>query len=369
MAFAPSTPTDLQGVTADAKVKDHFVLVDAVGVTDGELVDSQPLERMKTVSLQRLLDRVAAGERDPEIVKSIAGRLARLDRHLTAADRCLVEDTAGMTMADLVQALVASVDPDEAFATAQEVTGVEDPPPEAIDAATERLVEAAVFPLAANPDLRNKLVEVRRSYEQLYDETSKDLVTESGWSVDSAQRAKSTVTSFKQFIEEHHADIEALEVLYSRPYGQRLTLKAIRELANVIERPPYRWTPEGLWDAYEELNKSKVRGSPGKLLTNLVSLVRFALEQDNELVPYKETVNEKFEAWKLAQERGGREFSAKQLVWLDRIRDHVATSLSISRADFEFEPFSDRGGFGKANQEFGGQLGEVLDQLNEVLAA
>ena len=122
-------PNDLQAVTADATVKDHFVLVDAVGVTDTDLVDSQPLERMKTVSLQRLLDRVAAGDRDPEIVRSIAGRLARLDRQMTAPDRAAIEDTAGMPIDEIVHSLVAALDPDEAIDAAREATGAEEPPP------------------------------------------------------------------------------------------------------------------------------------------------------------------------------------------------------------------------------------------------
>ncbi|MCU1491619.1 MAG: hypothetical protein JWM85_3024 [Acidimicrobiaceae bacterium] len=362
-------PNDLQAVTADAMVKDHFVLVDAVGVTDTDLTDSQPLERMKTVSLDKLLTQVAAGDRDPDVVRSIAGRLARLDRQITAADRAEVEETAGMSLSDLVHALVAAVDPDEALESAQGATGVEDPLPDAVTAASGRLIEAAVYPLAANPELRTKLVDVRRSYEQLYDEMSADTVLEAGFSVDATERAKATVSSFRQFIEEHHAEIEALEILYSRRHEQRLTLKAIRELAKAIERPPYYWTTERLWHAYETLDRPKVHGSPGRQLTNLVSLVRFALEQEHELAPYPETVGGKFQGWLTQQEQAGRRFTLDQLSWLERIRDHVAASLSISADDFEFEPFVDRGGYGRANVAFKGRLGEVLAELNEVLAA
>ena len=350
-------PNDLQAVTADATVKDHFVVVDAVGVTDTDLVDSQPLERMKTVSLQRLLDRVAAGDRDPEIVRSIAGRLARLDRQMTAPDRAAIEETAGMPIDEIVHSLVAALDPDEAVESAREATGTEEPPPEAVAAATDRLLDAAVFPLASNPALRTKLVDVRRSYEQLYDEANKDALIEVGFSVDATDRAKSTVDSFRRFIEEHHDEIEALDILYSRPHGRRLSLKAIRELAGAIGRPPYNWTPERLWNAYETLDRSKVHGSPGRVLTNLVSLVRFALEQEPELSPYPETVGQRFQAWLASQEQAGRTFTPDQLAWLARIRDHVATSLAIGPDDFEFEPFVDRGGFGRANDAFDGQLG------------
>jgi len=362
-------PNDLQGVTADALVKDHFVIVDTVGVTETELIESQPLERMKTVSLERILDRLAAGERDPDLVKSLAGRLARLDRTIAGADRDLLEDVAGERLADLVGALVAATDADEATKAAAEVTGVTEPTPEAIAAATERLVEAAVRPFAANPDLRKKLVDVRRSYEQMYDELSQDRVIDAGFSADASDRARQTVTTFREFIEEHHDDIEALEVLYSRPYGKRLTLKAIRELSSMIQRPPYNWTPARLWGAFEAVAREKVHGSPGRPMTNLVSLVRFALEQDDELFPYRVTVNERFQAWVAGREADGVVFTAEQMAWLERIRDHVANSLSITRDDFEFEPFSGRGGFGRANEAFEGRLAQVLEELNGALAA
>jgi type I restriction enzyme, R subunit len=54
---------------------------------------------------------------------------------------------------------------------------------------------------------------------------------------------------------------------------------------------------------------------------------------------------------------------------LGLIRDHIATSLSIDPEDFEYAPFSQRGGLGRVHQLFGEQLPGLLDELNEVLAA
>jgi type I restriction enzyme, R subunit len=62
-------------------------------------------------------------------------------------------------------------------------------------------------------------------------------------------------------------------------------------------------------------------------------------------------------------------FDSDQLAWLNLIRDHIATSLSIDQDDFDYAPFSQRGGLGKAHQLFGEQLPKLLDELNEVLAA
>ncbi len=65
----------------------------------------------------------------------------------------------------------------------------------------------------------------------------------------------------------------------------------------------------------------------------------------------------------------GSEFTPEQLTWLGLIRDHIATSLSIEPEDFEYAPFSQKGGLGKVYQVFGTRLNELLDELNEVLAA
>jgi type I restriction enzyme R subunit len=84
---------------------------------------------------------------------------------------------------------------------------------------------------------------------------------------------------------------------------------------------------EKLWRAYETLDASKVYGSGPRILTDLVQLVRFALEQEDELVPvpgYRARALRRLAA--AAGERG-RTFTREQLAWLERIRDTIASSL------------------------------------------
>jgi type I restriction enzyme, R subunit len=64
-----------------------------------------------------------------------------------------------------------------------------------------------------------------------------------------------------------------------------------------------------------------------------------------------------------------RQFTPEQRRWLEMMRDHVATSLEIGLDDLDYTPFSAEGGVGRAQQVFGGELGKVLRELNEVLAA
>ena len=189
------------------------------------------------------------------------------------------------------------------------------------------------------------------------------------FSVDAAARARTQVESWKQYIEDNRDEITALNVLYSQPYGGGLTYDDVRELVNAIGRPPHRWTPDILWQAYETLDQSKVRGSAHRVATDLVSLVRYALGNTDELVAYPDLVNERFTIWLTQQQSTGTTFTPDQLTYLTLIKDRLATSLHITLPDLQSPPFSAHGGLGRARQLFGSGLNSLLDDLTKVLAA
>jgi type I restriction enzyme, R subunit len=361
------TPDDLQAVTPDARVKTHFIIVDAVGLAEEEMSDTQPLERKRTVSFEKILEAVSFGNREPDVLSSLVSRLARLDHQLTDEDRKLVQETAGQPLAAITKGLVEALDPDVQADAARAATGAAEPSADQVAQAAVKLLTDAAKPIATNPKLRIQLSEIKRSYEQTIDKITKDELISAGLDPAAKQKAQSMVRSFEEFIEENKDEITALQILYSRPYKQRLTFKEIKELAETIERPPRAWTPERLWHAYEALDRSKVRGSGGRVLTDIVSLVRFAIHQQDELHPFEDDVNARFARWIAEQEGNGRKFTDEQRQWLEAIRDHVATSLTIEADDFEYEPFVQRGGLGKAYQVFGKDLDPILKELNEVL--
>jgi type I restriction enzyme R subunit len=123
-----------------------------------------------------------------------------------------------------------------------------------------------------------------------------------------------------------------------------------------------------LWHAYETLFTSRVRGAPARVLTNLVSLVRFAMTHD-ELVPFPDIVDERFDEWIAQQKQKGKRFSAEQMQWLEVIRDHVAANLEVRSEDFEYAPFAQRGGLGAAHRVFGREFKPLLEELTQELAA
>lgn len=152
--------------------------------------------------------------------------------------------------------------------------------------------------------------------------------------------------------------------------GKHLTFEHIKDLTGAIERSPYLWNESQLWQAYPALEKSKVKGASAKrILTDLVSLVRFAMHQHNELVPFPERVNANFDAWLARQEASGKTFTEEQRHWLEMIRDHIAANLSIDTEDFDYAPFAQEGGLGKVHQLFPHDLGAILQGMNQTLVA
>jgi type I restriction enzyme R subunit len=361
--------TDLRAVTPDARSKTRFVIVDAVGISHEELTDTTSLEKKPSVSFEKLLEQVAFGNRETDVLSSLASRLARLDRQISSADRQLLADIAdGRSIRDLAAALVDALDPDSQLDAAKLATGDADPSAAAIEDAASQLLANATAPIASNPELRSQLVELKQSYEQTIDTTSVDAVITAGYSVEATEAARGIVHDFEAFIAEHRDEIDALQILFSQPYRHRLTFEQVRELADAIRRPPRQWTPTVLWEAYERLDRSKVHGHGERTLADLVSLVRFAVHEQQQLVPYADQVRERFDNWLAQQETAGRIFTEEQVRWLEMIRDQIAGSLGIELSDFDYVPFNQEGGAGRAAVLFGSDLRALLAQLNDELA-
>ena len=360
------TETDLRAVTGDATRKTHFVLIDAVGVTEtAKNTDIRPLERKPTVAFDNLLNMIAFGSRDPDTLTTLASRLSRLDRQIDERDRQSIRDASGgRDLSALANALLDAVDPDQQRQHAVEVSGTDSPTEAQIQEAASALAERACEPFDA-PQLRKTLVSLKQRSEQVIDRVSEDRVVYAGYDYD---KARQMVTNFEQFIEENRDELMALQIIYNRPYAERrLTLEEIRQLADALDDPPYLLDAEALWKAYERLESAKVRGaSPQRLLTDVVSLVRFAMGKDEVLEPYPDLVARRFEEW-MSRREGG--FTVEQVEWLRMIKDHIAASLTIEPEDFSYAPFSDRGGRLRASRLFGPELPKLLDELNKELAA
>ena len=112
----------------------------------------------------------------------------------------------------------------------------------------------------------------------------------------------------------------------------------------------------------------RVKGSGGEMLADLVTLVRHALIPALTLVPYRDELRQRYQAW-LEHRNADTTFTAEQREWLDRMAEHIGTSLSIAPDHFEDGWFGQHGSLGRAHALFGNQLKPLTSELNEGLAA
>ena len=144
----------------------------------------------------------------------------------------------------------------------------------------------------------------------------------------------------------------------------------IKELADRIARPPYNWTPDIIWSAYTAIEADGPRRpATQRTLTDLVSLIRFTLGDEDELVPYAERVKERYAGWLIQQEQAGVTFADRERWWLDRIVQVVAASAGISAADLDNPPFVENGGADGAIRDLGDRAAPLIDELNQKLTA
>ncbi len=162
------------------------------------------MEKQRTVPLEKLLQAVALGNVDPDVISSIAVRFSRLEKKLTPEDRAVVQKLAeGKSLKALASDLVQAIDPDRPVEMAKKDNPeAVEPTAQQIKQASEKIIKEAIKPLH-NPELRNKILELHRLTEQTIDTVSKDEVTEAGLSADALEKTKGLITSFEQFIKDH----------------------------------------------------------------------------------------------------------------------------------------------------------------------
>lgn len=364
--------TEMEQVNPGIKRKTRYVIVDAVGVCERVQTDSRPLEKKPTVSFEKLLDAAAFGTTEVAALESLANRLIRLEHRLDPAMEAeVVKAAQGRTLSQIAKGILEAVDPDAVLADVKAgKTDYIEPTKEAVNAVREKRSQAALKPLAANPELRMLLLKIQKAADQTIDIVSKDAVIYAGAAEKSVQTNAQVAGSFREYIETHKAEITALQILYSRPYRQRITEPMLKELEGKLRENHAGWTEDRLWDAFAKVHPGKVRGrSQAGRFADLVALVRFALEQQPVLKPFSESVIERYNEWLMDKAQGGVTFKPEQLAWLTMIRDHIAISVTLEESDFDFAPFSQEGGLGRARQLFGSDLAKLIDELNTVLAA
>jgi len=361
------------GTPAAKFTKDHFVIIDAIGVEKSQKTDSRPLEKKPGMSLKEVVESIAMGNKSEDMLTTLANRLIRLDKQISEREKMTFAEKAdGQTINHVVKQLLNAYDPDtvesmrrsidEQFAGAAPLEKdnlLNDKHNDLINQAT------AIF---NNYELRDFVIDVRKKYDQVMDHINPDELLNIGWVKDNKVAAESLINDFRAWIEEHKTEITALQIFYGQAYQRReLTYKMIKDLVEAIKTSKPAIAPLNIWRAYEQLEK--VNGQPKNELMALVALIRKLIGNDAALTAYDKTVDKNFQDWVFQKQAGTVKFTEMQMQWLRMIKDYIASSFHVEADDFELDPFNKQGGLGKMWQLFGEQTNEIINELNEVLAA
>ncbi|MEV6064323.1 DEAD/DEAH box helicase family protein [Nocardia asteroides] len=350
--------TEFQQVNPDrtATSKTRFLLVDAVGVTDSPLCDARPLNRERSLSLSDLLSRAANLSITEDQTATLAARLGRLDQQIDDDHRAeLARVGGGTSLRDIVRRLVNAVDTDELIAT-QDAGG---------NRAVQQRLHDAVAPLSENPELRKRILAVRREYDTTIDEISQDeLISANG--VPRENGARNTITSFSEFVSDRQDQVVVQQLLQGTrriPYGD------LQDLANQIRRVPQLRSVDAVWESFAEAGAAPRLDTKENNVTNLISLLRYELGLDAEIKPFREVVDVNYVGWVETQARRGTVFTDDQRWYLDQIAGVIASSAEMTPNDLDNTPFDQRGGAHGLIEAFGKRAETLIDELNEELTA
>ena len=363
----------LRKVTPTAKfTKDHFVIIDAIGVTRSLKTDSRPLEKKPGIPLKDLLQAIAVGAREEELFTSLANRLTRLDKQITEKEKQkFAEKTKGKTVSQVVKDLLNAFNPDTIEiledTIKKEMQGAS---PETIQSAIKKS-HSAILDEAAKVftgELNEYIENVRKAHEQRIDMQNPDEITHLGWDKDNQEKAMELIHDFTEWMQQHKDELLALQIFYNQAFRRReLTYTMIKEVLEKLQNDKPALAPMTVWRAYEALGECN--GSPRNELTAIVSLIRKACGIDSTLTSYDKTVDKNFREWVFKKQAGATKFNEEQMQWLRMIKEYVTNSFHIEKEDFDLDPFNRNGGLGKFYQLFREDYEQIIEEMNEVLVA
>ena len=359
---------DLQKVTPSAtENKDHFVIVDAVGVTKSKKSETRSLERKPTVSMKELMMNVALGDKSEDTLTSLANRITRLDKQMTEKEHKEFKKNIGLPARDIANNLLNAFDEDVIAEKANSLVLSGVPTKKDMKTAQKELLDEATKPFY-NPDNRDFIENIRRSHDQVIDTVNLDSVVFAGFDSQREENADKVITSFKEFIEENKDEIIALRIIYNESYKDRpMMIEQLKSLYEKLKKKNI--TIDRLWDCYYIKFTDKVKRGTVAQLTDLISIIRFEIGAMDELTSFADRVNANFKEWTFEKNAGYSQFTEEQMEWLRLIKDHIISSLSILDEDLDYTPFDHKGGLLGFYEAFGGNYKNILNEMNVALVA
>jgi len=158
---------------------------------------------------------------------------------------------------------------------------------------------------------------------------------------------------FSKFIAENEEKMEALRILFKSP--RKWNSDVLREIRNEMAKNSFD----------EDKLRQAHRLSGHKALADIISMIKKAKNEQIKMFTASERVGKAIE--KLMK---NSKFNEEQTEWLEYIKEHLIINLAIDKDNFDLVPVLERhGGLSKAKRVFGIQFDEIIEMINEAVAA
>ena len=167
------------------------------------------------------------------------------------------------------------------------------------------------------------------------------------------QKPEDYLKLFEEFVKENPEHIGAIEILLSRP--KKWNTDALEELRDKLRKNDF--SEKDLQKGHKLVYK--------KPLADIISMIKHASDVQEPILNAKERVEVA-----MSKITGEKALTDEQQTWLEYIKEHLIENLAIAEHDFEIMPVFERhGGLSKAKKIFGDEFSELINELNEALAA
>lgn len=266
----------LKEVTPNAKTKDCFYIIDAVGVTKGEKTIPRIFPRgPKKLSLKDLLEHLSHGELSDDNLALLRDYCSTItnrykdhplyERHLDEFIRKF--DYSPIYIAEKIHDALKE--------------GALPPYNSPSEPNTERF--ELISKLISNNQAKDKLLELKKGYFVFAPDTPDELINK-GFSVETS---RAFIDNFEKYLNDHKDDIEALRIIYNSE-DKLITYSMLIELRDKLLNENRQYVPYFIWKCYKRLD---VEGKVNELdqkksinaLTHLIQIARFAYKKTGEL--------------------------------------------------------------------------------------
>lgn len=307
--------------------KTHFEIYDPVGVyeTLEPVTSMKPVAVDPTTTICQIVDGLGLASDEASLraaVERLAARVRRKVNAMPASQLEQLERVAGSSFKDLLRDL-RTASPEQARSLI-----------EANRTALRLLDEATIRRgrLVVLSDLPDELVSHTRDYG-------------------AAERPEDYLDAFTRFIKNSVNEVAAINLCVTKPAD--LTRQTLRELELTLSR-------EGFTE--QKLNTAVSQMTNQEMVADIISLVRrFAI--GSPLVSHADRVR-----GAIARLKKAHRFNKQEQTWLRRIEKYLMNDSVLNADVFDSdERFLAQGGFKKVDQVFGGELFDIIVELNTYL--